>query len=433
MEDEIDIREYVLTLVRHWRLIVGLTLAAAVMAFAVSSFLPKQYAASATIAITNPRYVLQFDPRIETVTNVQINAKAYLGLATSDAVLAQLLEAPAVASLIDGNGTLENLRRMLAAKAGGDPSLVVLTVTDTDPARAAAIANAWAELYVAYIGDVYGQNQQNQTFFETQVTEAAGRLKQAEADLVAYQAINSANVIDATLKSRLNTLTGYLNAQQSLELVIQDATSLRPRLATQDPTAAASMGDDLAALLLEVNSLSSPAAESGSSGSSPTLPIQLQLPGGATSLSGRTVSEQIAYLDELVTALRAKSEELQTAAEALKPEILSLQQQLAAAQTEEARVTQVRDLAQEAYTTVARKAEEAGIAAASGSGDVSLASRASVPTEKVGPKRALITALAGAVGLMLSVVAAFGWEWWKGGDKPTLPVTDKKDAQQSHE
>lgn len=118
-------------------------------------------------------------------------------------------------------------------------------------------------------------------------------------------------------------------------------------------------------------------------------------------------------MDDLLTTLQARAAETDTLAAALNPEILALQRQLAAAQTEEARLQQERDLAQEAYMSVARKAEEARIAAAGSSGEVQLASRASVPTEKVGPKRMRNTALAGAVGLMLGVVAAFGMEYFR--------------------
>jgi len=108
-DDEIDLRAIFQTLWKARKVILIVTLAAAVAAFAMSSFSPKQYAASAIVAITNPRYLLQFDPRIETVSadKIQVNAKAYLGLATSDAVLAQLLEAPEFAPLMDGAGTLE--------------------------------------------------------------------------------------------------------------------------------------------------------------------------------------------------------------------------------------------------------------------------------------------------------------------------------------
>ncbi|RLC98999.1 MAG: hypothetical protein DRI77_03815, partial [Chloroflexi bacterium] len=67
MEEEIDLRVYVEVLVRNWKWIAGLALVAAVVAFVASSFIPPTYEATALAAITKPRYVMQFDPRFETV------------------------------------------------------------------------------------------------------------------------------------------------------------------------------------------------------------------------------------------------------------------------------------------------------------------------------------------------------------------------------
>ncbi len=531
MEDEIDIREYVLMLVRHWRLIVGLTLLAAAMTFAVSLFLPKQYAASATIAITNPRYVLQFDPRIETVNNtqttnnMQVNAKAYLGLATSDAVLTQLLEAPAVAPLIDGTGTLEDLRRkMLKATAGADPSLVVLKVTDTDPARAAAIANAWAELYVAYIGDVYGQTQQNQASFETQAVARKADYDTAQRALEEFLGNNSVSklqrqintlqtLIDSyqaeldtsqglPLTEQVNTRRQYLtnaygelvslDQQQrqiiqdyygqltTIELFLSDARALREQVQAGNASSTANLGDAFAQLLLRSRSLAGTGVNvqlqislGQAAGPVPVsdvdslinvlasrkVGIQAQIDALLQIFRGETPDPKV-EVDSRFGVLESRKAEVKTRIEALTAgllaglevsdaslsndpvsqliaqysnEVLTLTTQLEAEQARQRELTQARDLTWGTFTTISQKVAEARIAAAIGGGEVSLASRASVPTEKVGPKLTQNTALAGAVGLMLSVAAAFGWEWWKGGDKPTLPVTDKKDAPQSHE
>ena len=43
MEEEIDLRKYIEVLIHHWYWIVGLGVAAAAIAFAVSSFLPPIY------------------------------------------------------------------------------------------------------------------------------------------------------------------------------------------------------------------------------------------------------------------------------------------------------------------------------------------------------------------------------------------------------
>jgi len=460
-DDEIDLRAIFQTLWKARKVILIVTLAAAVAAFAMSSFSPKQYAASAIVAITNPRYLLQFDPRIETVSadKIQVNAKAYLGLATSDAVLAQLLEAPETATLMDGTGTLEDLRAMLEAKAGTDPSLVMLTVTDTDPARAAAVANAWAELYVAYIGNVYGQNQQTQAFFESQGVARKADYDTAQRALEEFLGNNSVNKLQREiadrqtlinqyeaeqttsrghslsqqLQNRRQILTGYYSELAIIEQLLDDARTLREQVQYESASTAANTGNALALLLLRSQ------AFAGDAGAN--VQLQISLAQSAEPITTADVDSLIAVLEsrqvktqvridtlaaQLLTDPQVSAEELSQddpisqLIEQYSNEALALTAQLEAEQARQRELTQARDLTWETFTTVARKAEEARIATASGNGEVSLASRASVPTEKVGPKRALNTALAGMLGLMLSAFGALAMNWWRNDKADSL-------------
>jgi uncharacterized protein involved in exopolysaccharide biosynthesis len=65
MEEEIDLRQYITVLMRRWYWIAGLALAAAVVAFGVSSILPPTYEATALVVVTQPRYLFQFDSRVQ--------------------------------------------------------------------------------------------------------------------------------------------------------------------------------------------------------------------------------------------------------------------------------------------------------------------------------------------------------------------------------
>ena len=65
MEEEIELRPYIELLVKRWYLIVGAALVAAIVAFVVSSMQPAEYEATALVAITEPQLRVQFEPRIE--------------------------------------------------------------------------------------------------------------------------------------------------------------------------------------------------------------------------------------------------------------------------------------------------------------------------------------------------------------------------------
>lgn len=415
MEDEIDLRQYFDVLIRQWKWIVGLTVLAAAVALGVSFLIPPTYEATALVVVTRPRYQLQFDPRIETLTQPQQPYKAYPELAASDDLVAQVVAAT------DGRQTAEDrelsaFRERLSAEAGADPSLVRLTASSDDPQQAQAVANTWAGLYVSYVNELYQQRSSDVAFFETQVAEANTTLEKAEQALVDFQARNPIVMVTLELSSTQMALTDYLAAQRTIALVTQDARSLQQQLAAQNAGDPAALADELSALYLQVDALSTQTAA----------PIQLQIAGGG-SLANRTVGEQTALLEALIQALQNKSAEIQQAIDALQPDILTLQQQQQQAQTELDRLTRDRDVANETYLTLTRKLDEARVAAQSDSGEVQLASQASVPDEPASPRKGLNTVLGGILGFLVGIVAAFVVDARKpmaqASHEPAVPVT----------
>ena len=422
MEEEIDLREYVQVLVRSWKWVVGLAVLAAVAALGVSFLIPPTYEATALVAVTEPRYVMRFDPRFETVNNVQLVYKAYPELATSDDLLQDLLVR--LDPLPEGVETYRNLRNMSQAEQGADPSMVRLAVRSQEPGEAARVANAWAELFVTRANEIYGTQGEDQVqFFEGQLERAQAELAAAEQALVAFQARNQGAVLEAQLASAQQNLQDYLVEQREIERATRNARALRGSVADLPTDELVSAGDDLAALLLQIQAFdvhaSRPAqvSESGRSASygaeSQARPsLWLQVSDSALLSSERTAGELAVFLDGLVATLGARGEEIEAQVATLEPQILGLQQQLQEVQTEEDRLTRARDVARETYMTLARKVEEVRIAAEDTSGEVRLASRAAVPEVPVSPRKLLNTAVAGMLGLMVGVFGAFAVEWW---------------------
>jgi succinoglycan biosynthesis transport protein ExoP len=417
VEEEIDLRQYVEVLIRSWKWIVGLALVAAVAALAVSSLIPPTYEAAALVAVTEPRYIMRFDPRFETVNSVQPVYKAYPELASSDDLLQDLLAG--LTLLPRDVETLQDLRGMLEAGAGADPSMVRLAVRSRDPEEAARVANAWAGLFVARANEIYGAHSEDQVgFFEDQLERASVELEEAERELVAFQARNQGAVQEAQLASARQDLEDYLVEQREIERAVRNGRAIQGRIAEQPADTRVSPGDDLTALLLQLQAFTGQTASSDAvleAGSS----IWLQISDATLLASGRTAGELVVFLDELVAILEARREEIKAQAAALEPQILALQQQLQESRAEEDRLTRTRDVARETYLTLARKVEEVRIAAKDTSGEVRLASHAAIPKKPVSPRKMLNTAVAGALGLMLGVFGVFALEWWTGytGDK----------------
>lgn len=401
MEEEIDLREYIEVLIRHWKWIAALAILAAATALVVSFLLPPTYEASALVVITKPRYVMRFDERFETVNDVQQPYKAYPALAVSDDLLLQTMAA-LNPPLPEEDQDLTSFRDKLAAVSGSDPSVVELRAKHQDAAMAAYIANTWAGVFIGRVNELYNVSAQDARFFEDQLADADTVLTKAEQALIEFQSRNQTNVLNAQVSAHRQQLSNYLASKNTIKLVIQDAIDLKERLRLREGEAPASLADDLASLYLEIDALSSKGA----------IPLQLQV-SPASSLSNRTADEQIAFLDGLATSLQEKLSALDAEIAQLEPEILRLQGEIQASNTEADRLTRARDVARDTYTTLARKVDEARITAQDESGEVRLASYAAVPTKPVSPRKKLNTAVAGALGLFVGVFGAFAVEYWR--------------------
>jgi len=407
LEEEIDLRQYIDVLIRHWKGIAALAIIAAVVALVVSFLLPPVYEASALVIITRSRYVMRFDTKFETVDNVQQPYKAYPALAKSDDLLLQTMAA-LNPPLPEEEQDLASFRRRLEAVSGSDPSVVELRAKHKDAETAAYMANTWSDVFVSGVNELYDATDQDSLFFETQLAEADAALAKAEGSLIEFQSRNQAAVLTVQIEALANQLSAYLEAQNAIELVMQDAASLKARLTLQEGDTL--LADDLAALLLQIEALSLKSE----------VPLQLQV-GGGSSLSNTTKQDLVISLEDLMTALEAQSGELETKVGELEPRILRLQGDLQRFTTEEERLIRARDVAQDTYITLARKVDEARIAAQDESGEVRLASRAAVPTDPVSPRKMLNTAVAGALGLFVGVLGAFAVEYWRQERPVTQP------------
>ena len=401
MEEEIDLRPYIETLIRRWRWIVGLALVAALAAAAVSFFvLSPTYEATALVLITNPRYQLNFDPRLETLSEIRTTSKVYPRLATSNDLLERVwaaLDPP----LEDVEHPLQALKEKFDASASDDPSLLELTVRDGEAAGAARLANTWAEQYVAYVNELYGRRDQDLAFFGAQLEKARASLAEAEEALIAFQARNQVSILNAQLGSVRQQQSEYLAEQRSIIRIVQDIQSLRAQLAGQPATRPASLADDLTVLFLQVKAFNAQSS----------MPLQFQV-SSAESLSDETVAEQIAFLDELVENLENKSALLEERLATLTPEILRLQAAVKEIDVEGDRLSRKQAVARETYMTLASKVEEVRIAAQDETGEVQWVSRAAVPPAPSGPRKKLNVLIGGFLGLCLGVFMAFFVEYW---------------------
>ena len=237
MEEEIDLREYIVVIVRRWKWILGITLVAVVTAAIVSFFLLSPvYEAKAGVVIVKSRSEVVFEPKYRTLTEeelgslaIDINArrKALEALVKSSSVAAEAITKLG-STLEPEERDVNILLEMVETEADGD--FIGIKVRGKDPGKIAAIANAWGEAYEQYANGLYSSRPQSLGDIQTQVTEVASSYQEAEEALARFTGDNQIETLTREIGAKQNTLADHYSTTQMLDRLIADAVALRDQL-----------------------------------------------------------------------------------------------------------------------------------------------------------------------------------------------------------
>ena len=287
MEDTIDLRPLfalVLIPLRRWYVVLSCTLVAilvtivpARLAQARTPLVPI-YEATAGVAIVRSRTQITFDSAVKTLSDEELNAPA-----VNQAAQVQMAESERQARRLTlvalvQNGDIaqrvcqelsseldleEHSPSALAAMVTGrvatvaqvGTDLIQIVVQNSDPVKAASIANAWAEAYEEVVNDLYGgppgrasqllkdAEQAKQEYNETQEAlisfRAESRTSEAQRQIddrlailetlsaARDQAISQA--IDAEIQANTELYMAYLSAQSANQLLAFNVEQTRKR------------------------------------------------------------------------------------------------------------------------------------------------------------------------------------------------------------
>jgi capsular polysaccharide biosynthesis protein len=147
MEEEVDLRGYIGVLLRHWKVIVSITVIAVIIG-GLLSFLPsRSYEAKAGVV-----YMPEYGDSDEEASALNIARQTLIALVKSSSVASQVVEQLGN-RLEPGERGLASLLSKVQVANQGD--FIEIKVKDPDPEQAADIANAWAESYVSYVNGLY--------------------------------------------------------------------------------------------------------------------------------------------------------------------------------------------------------------------------------------------------------------------------------------
>jgi capsular polysaccharide biosynthesis protein len=225
VKDRSDIRRYGEAVWRHGWWIAVLALMAAALATLLGALTPATYTSSALVGIIDRSNVVAFDPRFLPLERDLPSFEPYPALATSEAVLQDLL-----ARLGDDapeDGSIEALRERLSAALAADKVLLRLSASADSPDEALQLADAWAKVVVAHASQLYEtMDIALLAWYEEQLADARADLTTARDELVRHDVAAAEQGLGAelmALEAEIDRLAAELSALRSIERDAQAA------------------------------------------------------------------------------------------------------------------------------------------------------------------------------------------------------------------
>jgi len=223
MEEEIDLRQYLQVLRRWVWLILGCTVVAALAAFIVSSQLPPVYSASVTLLVR-----LAPSSGINEYTAVLTSerlATTYSKMITGRPVMEEVIQQMGLPE------TAGQLAKRVKVEVLRDTQLVRVSVEDTDPARAADIANTIATVFVKQTQAIQQSRYADSlTSLQAQMDELARLIQETQIELerLGEPRTEQDKARKAQLESILagyrNTYVGLVQSYEQLRLTASQST-----------------------------------------------------------------------------------------------------------------------------------------------------------------------------------------------------------------
>lgn len=406
---EIDLRKIILTLFQYRFWIAGFSLLLGLAVFLFFFLQPRMYDATAVIALTKPRYLPNFDPRYQTVTTTTLTNKAAIDIAKSDEITTYIFElwSDPDKDLTERNDFRE---KNMIVKAGGDASIINLTMRLESPEEAARLANLWAQRVVERLNALYsGQEQSQLTFFETQIAIAQQNLRNAENILADFEGRNPVKALQTQLDALLLRQQDLLWRKQQIELLQRDGQALLAEI--ENLNLADTLPSDLQTrlLVLQLRQYDNPTSDENNT----ALPrYQLALPVASTA---QTVGDFRASVQQWLRALENQLNEIDVLLAEYPQNLTELQNQIEALQQERQRLELERDVAADTYTTLNRKYQEVRISMDDSTGDAKIASLALPPIRPASRGTVTYTLVALVAGVVLAAAFVLIRDWWLQG------------------
>jgi len=366
MEDEIDLAQYVKIVFKHWKLALGITLAAVVTAGIVSVATPPVYEATVLLQPTGD------------AANAQRMALLAKSHGMDQFVLKELADNTTPAGRNLGSAGIPFEVNTGDIKAGD--IYISCTVRNPDAQKATYLANAWAGAFIKYTTDVSLKSMLPPAELQGQIEATYNFYQEAQASYESFQRTSQASEINRQIADA-NLLYQALQLQESLKQGQGSAVS----------------GDaaNLAFLLLKLKAYGA------------------SVPDGTQFTPGSAAPVSLADVDTLVRELEDRSGIHGKTATQVLMEINTLTARLEQENQRSAELRGSRDTSWNAYLDALKTAESINITRTVMLAPVRLVNEATPPTNPVPSNRLMNIGIALVLGLILGVIVAFVAEYFE--------------------
>ena len=359
MEDEIDLRQYITVLLKHWKLIVIITVLAGAVALAIGLLAPQAYAATARVSILKGDAALLLSLAKSNNIADEVGKEAAVNVKTADLTAGKILG---------------------AVQARQQGTLIEFTAQYNDPAKAAFMANAWVEQYAAYIDNYFrstGQTPQEASSYADSIKKIYVEKQQALLDFEAASQIENLTQDISDLRLLIEILTFQDNIK-SLSVDIRQDEAIKTLYYNYKTRAVTSQAGSAATDVDEMPEVAE------------------------------------ADIDNLVSLLELRADVSHgITVEEIRSRIASLKYQLDAQTLKSAELTGQRDALLNAYQAALAEISAAEIAQATPGGYVRVADKAVAPDAPLNDNRKWINvAIALVAGFIVSAIGAFAVEYF---------------------
>ena len=425
MEQEISLRELIEVLLKRKKMIIGITTLAVLVSAIVSFFiLDPVYETRMVLMASNFSEKLQPSQlKGEGIDNILSNLSQYPSM-TMDTYKEQV-KAPRVMREtieelgLEGMYDIESLAKAITLETIPNTNLLNIKMQAKDPELAARIVNTVGTKFVAFVSDkAKEQATTTSAYIETQIEVEKEQLEKALVELKDFLAQpQGVHELTQEVEAKLLLLTEYKTSliQEELqsEVLQQSVNKVKSELKNEDRliTTEKSILED--SILTDV--------------------VKEKIDGNIENIAGIRVNneevnpvhialkEKEAEISVELTQSQTKIQMLKTQIEDIQKQVEELQINLAEKQHEARLIEQKVNIAQNTYDAFTRKHEELRVteSAQVGESNMIVVSKAYPTTTPVAPRKALNVAIAGMLGIMVGVFAAFFIEYWQtsGEDK----------------